>query len=47
MKELDRIALEVRKKLLQNIVKAGGGHTGGSIVLGGYPGGPLFRRDEY
>ena len=31
MKELDRIAVEVRKKLLQNIVKAGGGHTGGSL----------------
>ncbi len=31
MKELDVIAIEVRKKLLQNIVKAGGGHTGGSM----------------
>jgi len=31
MKELERIALEVRKKVLQNIVKAGGGHTGGSM----------------
>jgi transketolase len=31
MKELDLIAIEVRKKLLQNIVKAGGGHTGGSM----------------
>ncbi len=31
MKELEHIAVEVRKKLLQNIVKAGGGHTGGSM----------------
>ena len=31
MRELEKIALEVRKKLLQNIVKAGGGHTGGSM----------------
>ena len=31
MKEYDHIALEVRKKLLENIVKAGGGHTGGSM----------------
>ncbi|MFO7670364.1 MAG: transketolase [Bacteroidales bacterium] len=31
MKALDQIAVEVRKKLLQNIVKAGGGHTGGSL----------------
>ena len=31
MKELEQIAFEVRKKLLQNIVKAGGGHTGGSM----------------
>ena len=31
MKELEQIAIEVRKKLLQNIVKAGGGHTGGSL----------------
>lgn len=31
MKELEQIAIEVRKKLLQNIVKAGGGHTGGSM----------------
>ncbi|MFH0758404.1 MAG: transketolase [Bacteroidota bacterium] len=31
MKDLDQIAVEVRKKLLQNIVKAGGGHTGGSM----------------
>lgn len=31
MKELEQIAVEVRKKLLQNIVKAGGGHTGGSL----------------
>jgi transketolase len=31
MEELEKIALEVRKKLLQNIVKAGGGHTGGSL----------------
>jgi transketolase len=30
-KELEQIAIEVRKKLLQNIVKAGGGHTGGSM----------------
>ncbi|UCG28448.1 MAG: transketolase [Bacteroidales bacterium] len=30
-KELSRIAIEVRKKLLQGIVKAGGGHTGGSL----------------
>lgn len=31
MKELERIATEIRIKLLQNIVKAGGGHTGGSL----------------
>jgi transketolase len=31
MKELEQIAVEVRKKLLRNIVKAGGGHTGGSL----------------
>lgn len=31
MQELEQIAIEVRKKLLQNIVKAGGGHTGGSL----------------
>ncbi len=31
MKELEKIAIEVRKKLLQNISKAGGGHTGGSL----------------
>jgi len=31
MKELEKIALEVRKKLIQNIVHAGGGHTGGSL----------------
>jgi len=31
MNELDQIASEIRKKLLQNIVKAGGGHTGGSM----------------
>ena len=31
MKELELIAIEVRKKLLQTIVKAGGGHTGGSM----------------
>ena len=31
MKEYEHIALEVRKKLLENIVKAGGGHTGGSM----------------
>ena len=31
MKDLEQIAVEVRKKLLQNIVKAGGGHTGGSL----------------
>ncbi len=31
MKELELIATEVRRKLLQNIVKAGGGHTGGSL----------------
>ena len=31
MKEYDQIAMEVRKKLLENIVKAGGGHTGGSM----------------
>ena len=31
MKELEQIAIEVRKKLLQSIVKAGGGHTGGSL----------------
>jgi transketolase len=31
MKDLELIAIEVRKKLLQNIVKAGGGHTGGSL----------------
>jgi transketolase len=31
MKELELIAIEVRKKLLHNIVKAGGGHTGGSM----------------
>ena len=31
MKELELIATEVRIKLLQNIVKAGGGHTGGSL----------------
>lgn len=31
MKEYDHIATEVRKKLLENIVKAGGGHTGGSM----------------
>jgi transketolase len=31
MKELETIALEIRRKLLQNIVKAGGGHTGGSM----------------
>lgn len=30
-KELEQIAIEVRKKLLLNIVKAGGGHTGGSM----------------
>jgi transketolase len=29
--DLELIAIEVRKKLLQNIVKAGGGHTGGSL----------------
>ena len=29
--ESEQIAVEVRKKLLQNIVKAGGGHTGGSM----------------
>lgn len=31
MKELERIALEVRRKVLQNIVNAGSGHTGGSM----------------
>ncbi len=31
MKELELIAIEIRKKLLQTIVKAGGGHTGGSL----------------
>jgi transketolase len=31
MKGLEQIAVEIRKKLLQNIVKAGGGHTGGSM----------------
>ena len=31
MKELERIAIEVRKNVLQNIVRAGGGHTGGSM----------------
>ena len=31
MKDLELIAIEVRKKLLQTIVKAGGGHTGGSM----------------
>ena len=31
MKELELIAIEIRKKLLQTIVKAGGGHTGGSM----------------
>lgn len=31
MKELELIAIEVRKKLLQTIVKAGAGHTGGSL----------------
>jgi len=31
MKELELLAIEIRKKLLQTIVKAGGGHTGGSL----------------
>lgn len=31
MRDLEKISLKVRKKLLQNIVKAGGGHTGGSM----------------
>ncbi len=31
VRELEKIAGEVRKKLLQTIVKAGGGHTGGSL----------------
>lgn len=31
MKELELIAVEVRKKLLRNILKAGGGHTGGAL----------------
>ena len=31
MKELEHIALEVRRTVLQNIVKAGSGHTGGSM----------------
>ena len=31
MKEFEQIATEIRIKLLQNIVKAGGGHTGGSL----------------
>lgn len=30
-KELEKVAIEVRKNLLQNIVNAGGGHTGGSM----------------